>query len=79
MNRTEILHSVNEIFADVLDNPSILLNESTTAEDVEEWDSLTHVQLVVAIEKKFGIRFTAKEIQRWANVGELLTSIESKQ
>ena len=62
MNSDEVLKKVNEIFIDVLENNKIILNFETTAEDIEEWDSLTHIQLVVAIEKHFKIRFTSKEI-----------------
>lgn len=73
-----MLKQVNEIFIDTLDNESLIINEATTANDVEEWDSLTHIQLIVAIEKKFKVRFAAKEIHSWKNVGEMLDCIISK-
>jgi len=76
MERTEILKRVNGIFCDVLDNEELVLTEETTADDVEEWDSLSHIQLIVAIEKSFDVKFTSKEILRWQNVGELVASIE---
>lgn len=50
MSKSEILKETNNIFIDVLDNESIVLNDETTANDIEEWDSLTHIQLVVSIE-----------------------------
>jgi acyl carrier protein len=78
MERSEILKEVNTIFIDTLDNNDIVLNDASQASDIEEWDSLTHIQLVVAIEKHFKIRFTAKEIQSWNNVGEMINSIEGK-
>ncbi len=78
MTREEILQVISKVFADTLDEDNIVLSESSKADDVEGWDSLTHVQLVVAVEKKFKIRFTAKEIQSWKNVGELIDSINSK-
>lgn len=78
MERTEILKQLNDIFIDILDNEKVVLTEITTAGDVEEWDSLSHIQLVVAIEKHFKIRFTSKEIQSWANVGDLLSCIQGK-
>lgn len=77
-SRTELLREINGIFINILDNESIVLNEQTVADDIEEWDSLTHIQLVVAIEKHFKIRFTAREIQSWKNVGEMITSIIGK-
>jgi acyl carrier protein len=79
MEKTEILHQLNEIFTDALDSDkNVSLKEATTAADVDGWDSLTHIQLVVAIERHFKIRFASKEIQSWKNVGELISSIESK-
>jgi len=78
MERSEILKKINEVFIDNLDNDDIVLTESSTADDIEEWDSLTHVQLVVAVEKKLNIRFNAKEIQSWKNVGEMIDSISTK-
>ncbi len=66
------------IFRDSLDNESLILTEATTANDVEGWDSITHVLIVVAVEKRFRVKFTAGEIQRLNNVGELASLIRSK-
>jgi len=78
MNKEEILQIVNEIFIDVLDNPSIVINLNTIADDVEDWDSLNHIQLVVAIEKRFNVRFKSSEIRNWENVNEMIESILAK-
>ncbi len=78
MSNNEIIPQLNEIFVDIIDNEDIKIVPETTANDVDGWDSLTHIQLVVAIERHFKIRFTSKEIQSWKNVGELADSISSK-
>jgi acyl carrier protein len=78
MTRNELLKEINTIFISTLDNEEVVIEEATTANDVEEWDSLTHIQLVVAIEKHFKIRFTSKEIQSWNNVGEMIDCIQIK-
>jgi len=78
MERQEVLKRVNDIFIDVLENNDIKLNDQTTANDIEEWDSLAHIHLIVAIERKFDIRFTSKEMQSWDNVGEMIDCICSK-
>ncbi len=78
MDKAEILKEVNTIFIDILDNEGIILTNETTANDVDDWDSLNHIQLVVAIEKQFKIRFTSREIQGWNNVGEMVNSVSRK-
>lgn len=75
MQKEQILKEVQEIFRDVLDEEKLVLKYDTTANDVEGWDSLTHIQLIVSIEKKFKIKFTSKEILSWKNVGEMIESI----
>ena len=78
MNRQAILDKVQDIFRDILDNDEIVLTNESTADDIEEWDSLTHIQLIKAIEKDFSIRFTSREILSWNNVGEMIDSIVVK-
>ncbi len=79
MEINQIIQELNVIFRDVLDNDDINLQPETVAQDVEDWDSLNHIQLVVAIEKHFKIRFTAAEIQSWQNVADMCKSIIQKK
>lgn len=79
MNTPEILAAVNEICRDVFDNPTLIINDQTTAADVEEWDSLTHIQLIVAVEKHFNVKFTSSEIVRFNTVGDLCACVLAKQ
>jgi len=74
----DVLKTFNEIFIEVLENEDIVLTYETTAADIPEWDSLNHIALVVAIEKKFGVEFTAKEIQSYKNVGEMCDGVTLK-
>lgn len=74
-----VWNDLTAIFRESLDNDSLTLTESTTAKDVEGWDSITHVLIVVAVEKKFRVKFTAGEIQQLKNVGDLAALIRSKQ
>lgn len=78
LSANEILSQSNEIFRDVLDNEDINLTPSTTADDIEEWDSLSHIQLIVALEKHFKIRFSTNEITSYKNVGEMVEGIQKK-
>lgn len=78
MDSTQILEEVNTIFKDVLDNDDLVITRNTKADDVEEWDSLSHIQLVVQIEKQFKVKFLVSEIREWKNVGEMIDCIISK-
>jgi len=78
MDRQTIIKEVTDVFIDVLDNEAIVLTDETQAKDVDDLDSLNHIQLVVGIEKHFKIRFTSKEIQSWNNVGEMINCIQEK-
>lgn len=74
----QVIAEVTEIFHDVLDNPSVQLKRETSAADVEGWDSLSHIELVVAIEKHFKIRFNFAELQKFKNVGEMCDNIVAR-
>ena len=78
MDRKEVFLKLDEVFCDVLDLDEIALNDTTTMDDVEDWDSLSHVHLIMEIQKVFGIKFTSSEIITWKNVGEMVDSILSK-
>jgi acyl carrier protein len=72
------IEKLNGIFRTVFDNDEINIRPEMSAIDVDGWDSLSHVNLILAVEKGFGIRFTQKELLTFKNVGDLLRSIESK-
>ena len=78
----EVRQQIQEVFRDVFDDPSLLLNDQMTAEDVDGWDSLAHINLIVAIEKRLGVRFATAEISRLkedgANVGSLIDTVARK-
>lgn len=78
MDRKEVFLKLDEVFCDVLDLDEIALNDVMTMDDVEDWDSLSHVHLIMEIQKVFGIKFTSIEIIIWKNVGEMVDSILSK-
>ena len=72
------MEQLNAIFCQEFDDDDIKIAPETTANDVDGWDSLSHVNLIVAVEAHFGIRFSQKELLTFKNVGDLLRSIESK-
>ena len=75
MTREEIYDKLNEVFQDVFDDEDITVNDSTVAADVDGWDSLEHINLIVAVERCFGIKFTMGETTGLKNVGEMVDKI----
>ena len=78
MTEAEILAAVRDIMLDVFDLDELTVTPATTAKDVEDWDSLSHIRLVVAIEGRFGLRFSTAEVESFKNVGDMVRSIQSK-
>jgi len=74
----QVLAEVNRIMCGVFNNPSLQLQPGTTANEVEGWDSLNHIELVVAVEKHFKIKFNFAELQKFKNVGEMCDNIVAK-
>ena len=74
----DTFEQLNAVFCRVFNDSDIKITPETTANDIDEWDSLSHVNLVVAIEKHFNIRFKSSEIMRWKNVGQMHDSIKEK-
>ena len=75
MTREEIYDKLNEVFQDVFDDEDITVNDATVAADVDGWDSLEHINLIVAVERCFGIKFTMGETTGLKNVGEMVDRI----
>jgi acyl carrier protein len=78
MARDEIYRKLTHIFQDLFDDPDLVLSPALTANDVDGWDSLNHVRLVLAIQKAFGVKFSALEIGKLENVGEFVELIQAK-
>lgn len=78
MTREEVLKKLNELFIDEFDDDDICIDESMTAEDIEDWDSLANMNLIVAIEHTFQIKFNINEVSDWKNVGDMLSVILEK-
>lgn len=73
-----IKEKLQEVFREVFEDDEIILTEEMTADDIDDWDSLTHMQLIETIETEFGIHFTLQEIMGLSNVGEFLGIVERK-
>lgn len=78
MNRTEIIEKLTPIFRETFSEPALELCDEMTANDVERWDSLSHMLMITAVEEHFGIKFRLKELNKMKQVGDLIAAIESK-
>ena len=78
MSREEVFESLNGVFRDVFDDDSIEVNDTTTADDIEDWDSLEHINLMAAVESEFGIKFSMGQVVTMKNVGEMVDIILQK-
>jgi len=76
MNNEQILDQITNIFRTIFKDQSIIINQNTSAQDMDDWDSLNNIQIVIAVEKYFKIRFKSSEIRTWKNVGEMVNSIQ---
>jgi len=71
------IEKLTKVFQQVFDDDSIVLTPQTTANDIDDWDSLSHVNLILAVENHFNIRFTQKELLQQKNVGDLIKGIDN--
>lgn len=78
MSREEIFNKVQEIFRDVFDDEELVISDSTNSDEIEDWDSLEHISLIVSMEKEFSMKFDLKEVNELKDVGEMVDLIKRK-
>lgn len=78
MNQDEIVQKLTTVFRERFDRPDLVLTPATTAADVPGWDSLAHINLVLAVEKAFAIRISTRDVRGMKNVGDFIALIEKK-
>lgn len=78
MTREEVMSKVQDIFRDVFDDDSLIITDATNSGDIEDWDSLEHIALIVSMEKEFDMNFDIKEVAKLENVGGMVDMIMSK-
>ena len=78
MTREEVFERLNKVFRDVFDDDDITVTETTTSADIDDWDSLEHINLVAAVEQEFGMKFTMGQLVTMKNVGEMVDIILQK-
>lgn len=78
MTREEVFTALDEVFQDEFDDSSIHVKDATTSADIEDWDSLEHINLIFAVEKRFNVKFTMGEVTEMRNVGEMADIIQAR-
>ena len=78
MTREEVFERLNKVFRDVFDDDDITVTETTTSADIDEWDSLEHINLIASVEQEFGVKFNMGQVNTMKNVGEMVDIILSQ-
>jgi len=78
MEKTAIMAKLTDVFKDVFDLDDVVLTYDTTADDIEDWDSLEHINLISAVESTFKMKFKMKEVSTMKNLGEMVSIIEER-
>jgi acyl carrier protein len=78
MDEQAIWSALTKVFREIFDDPALTISPETTAKNIPDWDSLAHIQLMVAIEQEFGMRFNTGEVAGLNNVGEMVALIASR-
>lgn len=78
MDKNVIIEKLTAIFHEVFNDNSIVLNDEMTANDVDNWDSLTHMLMITKVEEEFGVKFKLKELNKLKKVGDLIAIVDSK-
>jgi acyl carrier protein len=78
MSHDEIHKRLTAVFRDIFDDPSLEITDSTTADDISDWDSITHITLIAAVEEEFNVSFSTKDVKSLANVGGFIRLIASR-
>jgi acyl carrier protein len=78
MTEQQILDALTEIFRDVFDDPGLVIKPETTAEDIKDWDSVNHINIIVAAEVRFNVKFKTAEVEELKNVGEFVHLIHER-
>lgn len=75
MNKNDIIKRLTDVFRDIFDDDSLVIGENTTSADIDDWDSIEHINLIGAVEDEFGMRFKMREVSGMKNVGEMIEII----
>lgn len=78
MDKQEILKTINTILCDIFADPTLVITETSSAQNIDRWDSITHVNILMTVERTFKIRFSLGEIKQLRNVGEMVNLITQK-
>lgn len=78
LDRVQVVSRLTDVFRETFDNDEIVLRDTMTAEDVDGWDSISHIMLVLAVEKNFGLKLSAAEVGKLANVGQMIALLAAR-